>query len=107
MKKLPVFIDKIIPEVFIVSSVLIAIALILTIFTKICYHSFAIGSFAGFISYISIYFAKDYIILLTSLFIIAGLIGFSKINLEKNTQIQIYYSFATGLLSCLIILLFF
>jgi hypothetical protein len=96
LKKLPVYLDSFIFIIFIASAILLFLTTILTIFRKICYHSLALGSIAGFIAAISIYFDKDYFLILALIFFISGLVGFAKLVLEKNTQIQIYMGFIAG-----------
>ncbi len=96
LKKLPVYIDNLILVIFIASAIILLISLGLTIFQKICYSSLSLGSLAGFVASISILFNKDYFLILAGIFIISGLIGFAKLVLEKNTQIQIYSGFIIG-----------
>jgi len=102
LKNMPIYIDEFILVIFMISTVIVAVSILISIFRKMCYHLLSLGSLCGFFIAISILFAKDYYIYIISVFIFAGFIGFAKMQLEKNNIIQLFSSFILGFFLSLI-----
>lgn len=85
------------------STLLIALALIINFWWKISIHMIAIGGMIGTMIGISLQLNYDMRLLIALLFIVAGLIGFSRLKLESHKQSQVYTGFLMGLLIMLVL----
>lgn len=88
----------IVAYVFIVSAVLVFVALIISFFWKISVHSMSIGAMSVFILYLTaIHFIPTsgpaYIVILLS-----GLVGFARLKLGSHNSTQIYIGYLTGVI---------
>jgi membrane-associated phospholipid phosphatase len=94
LKRLPVFP---VYNVLLIGSVLVQIALIpISMRWKISAHAAAIGGLVGGIFGLSFRLQENPVQLLSILILTAGLVGTSRLILEKHTQSQIYAGFLTG-----------
>ncbi|PTN10681.1 phosphatase PAP2 family protein [Mangrovibacterium marinum] len=102
--KLPIFP---IYKLMLISSVLtIAILLLITIRWKISAHMAAIGGLIGIFLALSLRLNFNGSLLLSVLLLVAGLVGTSRILLQKHSPQQVYAGFVIGLLvNSLVILL--
>jgi len=96
LRYLPVYINSMILLVFLVSAFIFFVSIIFTMWSSICFNMLSIGSLAGFICSVSIIFAKDYFYILAAVFLVAGLIGFAKLQLQQKNQFEIYSAFVIG-----------
>jgi membrane-associated phospholipid phosphatase len=96
LKRLPVFPFY---NVLMVGAVLVQIALIpLSMRWKISTHAAAIGSLIGGILGLAFRLQENPVNLLLVLIMTAGLIGTSRLILQKNTESQVYTGFSVGFL---------
>lgn len=96
IKQIPVYLDNFISFIFIITAIITLLAVVLTYFGKTCYHLLSLGSLTGFIVALSILFSKDFYYFVITVLIFSGIIGFAKIRLNKNSQLQIYSAFLIG-----------
>lgn len=102
--KLPVFP---VYKLMLISSVLtIAILLFITIRWKISAHMAAIGGLIGIFLALALRLSFNASFLLSSLLLVAGLVGTSRILLEKHSPMQVYAGFLLGLVLNFMIILF-
>lgn len=78
------------------ATLLIVMALIINFWWKISIHMIAIGGMIGCITGISLQLNYDMRLLIGGLFLIAGLIGFSRLKLNLHNQSQIYFGILMG-----------
>lgn len=96
LKKLPVFP---IYNVFLIASILVQIALILiSIKWKISAHSAAIGGLVGGFFALAFRLNENPVYILVFLILAAGLVGSSRLILQKHTSWQVYAGFLLGYL---------
>jgi hypothetical protein len=82
---------------FLIAAILIQIALMLVSLSwKISTHSAAIGGLLGGFLALSFLFHVYPFLILISLVLISGLVGTSRLILEKHTNIQVYSGFFLG-----------
>ena len=94
LKRLPVFP---VYDVLLIGSVLVQIALIpISMRWKISAHAAAIGGLFGGVLGLSFRLQENPVHLLSLLILTAGLVGSSRLILEKHTQSQVYAGFLTG-----------
>jgi len=94
LKRLPVFP---VYNVLLIGSVLVQIALIpISMRWKISAHAAAIGGLVGGVLGLSFRLQENPVHLLSLLILTAGLVGTSRLILEKHTQSQVYAGFLTG-----------
>ena len=94
LKRLPVFP---VYNVLLIGSVLVQIALIpISMRWKISAHAAAIGGLVGVVLGLSFRLQENPVRLLSILILTAGLVGTSRLILEKHTQSQVYAGFLTG-----------
>lgn len=94
LKRLPVFP---VYNVLLIGSVLVQIALIpISMRWKISAHAAAIGGLVGVVLGLSFRLQENPVQLLSLLVLAAGLVGTSRLILEKHTQSQVYAGFLTG-----------
>ena len=94
LKRLPVFP---VYNVLLIGSVLVQIALIpISMRWKISAHAAAIGGLVGGVLGLSFRLQENPVHLLSIIILTAGLVGTSRLILEKHTQSQVYAGFLTG-----------
>ena len=94
LKRLPVFP---VYNVLLIGAVLVQIALIpISMRWKISAHAAAIGGLVGVVLGLSFRLQENPVHLLSLLILTAGLVGTSRLILEKHTQSQVYAGFLTG-----------
>jgi membrane-associated phospholipid phosphatase len=82
---------------FLVASILVQIALLLiSLKWKISTHSAAIGGLLGGFLALSFLFQENPLLILIALVFISGLVGTSRLILEKHTNLQVYSGFLLG-----------
>ncbi len=82
-----------------VAAILVQIALLfISLRWKISAHSAAIGGLLGGFLALAYLFHKNPLLMLVSLILIAGLVGTSRLILEKHTNWQVYSGFLVGFL---------
>lgn len=84
--------------VFVLAAILVFLALAITIFWKISIHSMAMGAMSAAVLYLSaLHFINEawpvYLV-----FILSGLVGFSRLKLKAHSSAQIYVGFLIGAL---------
>jgi len=104
LKRLPVFP---VYNVLLVGAVLVQLALLpISIRWKISMHTAAIGGLIGGILGLSFRIQENPIQLLSVLILIAGLVGTSRLILQKHTESQVYAGFLTGFLILALVITF-
>jgi len=104
LKRLPVFP---VYNVLLIGSVLVQIALIpISMRWKISAHAAAIGGLVGVVLGLSFRLQENPVHLLSLLILTAGLVGTSRLILEKHTQSQVYAGFLTGFLILTLVITF-
>jgi len=104
LQRLPIFP---IYSFFLVASILVQIALLLiSLGWKISTHSAAIGGLLGGFLALSYLFQENPLLILISLVLIAGMVGTSRLILEKHTNSQVYAGFFLGFLIMNLVFLF-
>jgi hypothetical protein len=94
LRRLPIFP---IYSFFLVASILVQIALLLiSLRWKISTHSAAIGGLLGGFLALSFLFQENPLLILIALVLISGMVGTSRLILEKHTNEQIYSGFLLG-----------
>lgn len=93
---------------FILSSfVSVMITLIITLRWKISAHLIGLGGIAALILFISIYYQINLVIYFILSLIISGIVGSTRIFLQKHNLLQVSIGFIAGFTSVLAILYFF
>lgn len=87
------------------ATLLILLALIINIFWKISSHMIGIGGICGIMLAISYRMQIDLHGTLMALFVLAGLIAFSRLRLNAHSAAQVYVGFFLGLIVQIIFLL--
>jgi len=104
LKRLPVFP---VYNVLLIGAVLVQIALIpISMRWKISAHSATIGGLVGGILGLSFRLQENPVHLLSVLILIAGLVGTSRLILQKHTESQVYAGFFTGFLILTLVITF-
>ena len=100
----PIFLPPVIYMMMLGSAFTIAVALLVNLKWKISAHMIGIGGVLGTVVGISIRFSEPLISTIMALFICAGLVGFSRLQLNAHSSAQVYSGFLLGFLSlCLFI----
>lgn len=95
LKRIPIFP---IYNFILIASILVQIALLIVSFRwKISAHSAATGSLVGAFFTLSFRMDSNPVWILVLLVLVAGLVGSSRLILEKHTSAQVYAGFLTGL----------
>ena len=104
LQRLPIFP---IYKFFLVASILVQIALLfISLRWKISAHSAAIGGLLGGFLAMSFLFQENPLLILTLLVLISGLVGTSRLILEKHTNSQVYSGFLIGFLIMISVFLY-
>ena len=74
---------------------------------KLSLHTAAIGGLVGFLIYFSFYYKINLIIFLSILFIISGLIAYSRLRLQAHSSREIFLGYLLGIFSQLIVYLIY
>jgi len=85
-------------RIFLLASILsIIVTLIISTFWKVSLHMVGIGGVVGLITQLHTNNTHNQIIILATAFLVAAVIAFSRLKLNKHTQAQIYVGFFTGI----------
>jgi membrane-associated phospholipid phosphatase len=104
LKRLPVFP---VYNVILIGAVLVQIALIpISMRWKISAHAAAIGGLVGGVLGLSFRLQENPVQLLSLLILTAGLVGTSRLILEKHTQSQVFAGFCAGFLILALVITF-
>jgi membrane-associated phospholipid phosphatase len=104
LQRLPIFP---IYKFFLVASILVQIALLfISMMWKISAHSAAIGGLLGGFLAMSFLFQENPLLILTLLVLFSGMVGTSRLILEKHTNSQVYSGFLIGFLIMISVFLY-
>jgi hypothetical protein len=96
LDRLPIFP---IYKFFLIASILVQIALMfVSMIWKISAHSAAIGGLLGGVMAISFLLNENPVYLILGLILISGMVGSSRLILEKHNNRQVYFGFLLGFL---------
>ncbi|MFN8255506.1 MAG: hypothetical protein U0W24_07450 [Bacteroidales bacterium] len=87
------------------SFVLIIVDLVITIKWKISAHLTGIGGLTGSLLFYAMYLNADFSLLIPLIILLAGLIGYSRLNLQAHTPSQIYAGYLVGIFGMFMIML--
>ena len=94
LRRLPIFP---IHGFLLVASILVQIALLLiSLKWKISTHSAAVGGLLGGFLALSFLFQENPLLILIALVLVSGMVGTSRLVLEKHTNVQVYSGFLIG-----------
>ena len=65
---------------------------------KTSLHTLAIGGLVGFIIIVSIYFKIRLLLLISGIFLLFGIVSYSRIKLKAHTQVEIFLGFIIALI---------
>lgn len=85
----------------------LVILMIVNFFWKISIHMAGIGGIIGLIIACSFRFALDLRVLLMLAVAAAGIVGYSRLSLNKHRPMQVYAGFAVGFLTIFLILFYY
>lgn len=104
LKRLPSFP---VYNILLIGSVLVQVILLpISMRWKISIHSAAIGGLVGGVLSLAFRLQENPVLLLSTVIIMAGLIGTSRLILSKHSQSQIYAGFTVGFLVLFLVLMF-
>ena len=83
----------------------VMLTVIINLFWKISAHMIGIGGITGMAFILSILFQTPAFLIISSLFVIAGIIGYARLQLQAHSITEIYSGFLVGFL-CPMIFLF-
>ncbi len=83
----------------------VLLTLIVTLVWKISAHMVGIGGIVGAVIGLSIKFSVNLQMLIMGLLIVAGLVGYSRLQLNAHSHFQVYLGFFLGLASMLLLIL--
>jgi hypothetical protein len=89
------------------SSITVLLSSIISIKWKISYHMISIGAIVGIILSISIRLLIDLQLMLMISILLAGMLGFAQLFLNRHKATQIYFGFGLGLFSILSFMLLY
>jgi membrane-associated phospholipid phosphatase len=72
---------------------------------KVSAHMVGIGGVIGAVIALSVQLDTDFFYILSSLILLAGLLGYSRLKLNAHTPAQVYLGFVVGFLPQMIIIL--
>ncbi len=94
-------------NILLIGSVLVQVILLpISMRWKISIHSAAIGGLIGGILALAFRLQENPVIILSSLILIAGLVGTARLILSKHTEAQIYTGLSVGFLTLFLIVTF-
>jgi hypothetical protein len=106
LDKLPVSTLGFLKLMILASLILIVINLAITIKWKISAHLIGIGGLLASIFFYGVYFVANFSLLLIIISLIAGLVGYARLNLQVHSPAQVYTGFLTGFI-CMWLILYF
>jgi hypothetical protein len=80
------------------STIMVVISLLINFISKISIHMVGIGGLTGSLTGISIRLNLDIVLLISVFILIAGIIGYARLNLAAHKPFQIYLGFVFGFL---------
>lgn len=84
-------------RLYLLGAVVVILAvLVISFYWKISIHLLAVGALLGGVLALSFRFALNPVLLIVYLLVIAGLVGYSRIFLEKHKPAQVYAGFVLG-----------
>ena len=83
----------------------VMLTVIINLFWKISAHMIGIGGITGMAFILSILFQTPAFLIISSLFVIAGIIGYARLQLQAHSIAEIYSGFFVGFLCPMIFLL--
>ena len=94
-------------QLFILSSAIsVFICFLITIKWKISAHLLGIGGLTGGVLAVGIKFDTDIRMILTILFLAAGILAYARLKLKAHNQAQVYTGYFTGFIIMLLIIIF-
>ncbi len=84
--------------IFMISAILVLMAMIITNFWKISVHSISMGAVSAVILYLTISYYLQSVWMLYFVFLLSGFVGFARLKLKSHSPEQIYVGFAMGFL---------
>jgi hypothetical protein len=104
LSRLPVSTLGFIQTMILASLILIILSLVITLKWKISAHLIGIGGLLASMFFYAIYFAANFNFLLIAVSLVAGAVGFARLNLQVHSPAQVYIGFLTGFIGMLTIL---
>nr|MBA3901746.1 hypothetical protein [Bacteroidota bacterium] len=77
---------------------------IITLAWKVSAHMVGMGGLAGAVIGLSVKFSINLQVLIISLLILSGLVGYARLQLSAHTHTQVYFGFLIGLASMLLLI---
>ena len=103
LKRIGGVVHNFIQLIFLVSSIVIFITIIISFWKKLNLYMLAISCVAGFITALSFIFNADLIYFLFSAFVISGFVGITQLILKKDNQFILYFSYIVGYISSIVV----
>jgi hypothetical protein len=103
--RLPVSTLAFIRILILASFILIVINLFITIKWKISAHLTGIGGLTGSLLFYALYLNADFGLVIPNIILLAGLTGYSRLNLHVHTPWQIYAGYLVGISGMFMIML--
>jgi len=88
------------------ATILVLMCLLINFLYKISVHMVAIGGLLGTFTGLALIFHQDLTLIIFSIIIIAGIIGFARLKLKAHTPMQVYLGFLLGFVFMLGVFLF-
>ena len=82
--------------VFILATILVSIALLISLFWKISIHSMSMGAMSAAILYFAAAHFINSVWLVYVVFILSGLVGYARLKLKAHSSAQVYVGFLLG-----------
>jgi hypothetical protein len=83
----------------------VLLTLIITLAWKISTHMVGMGGITGAIIALSLKFGVDMQIMIISMLLLSGIVGYARITLQAHTHNQVYWGFVLGIGSMMLLLL--
>jgi membrane-associated phospholipid phosphatase len=91
--------------IYLFSGVIILFVCLLLLRTiKISIHMAGIGALLGLVLFTSYFFSLQLLLFIAALFLLAGLVGSSRLYLKAHTPVEVYVGFFLGFVSTLLLL---
>lgn len=81
------------------SAIAVLLTTMVTYFWKVSVHMVGIGGITGLIFFMFFYFNTDILLFSTATFLLAGIIGSSRLTMNAHSLLQILAGYALGILS--------
>lgn len=89
---------------FMAGAIVLAFAYLLLWFNiKLSLHTIGLGSILGFLIYLSVYYQLNFLIIISILFILFGIIAKVRLELKAHNNMEIFIGFVLGVLLQLVI----